>query len=159
MFDCSEPGRGGGGPGEGPLPPSRRDLEEIAVAALSHLSPEARAMISGLSLLVKEAPDESTLSELGVSDPFQLLGRYDETSGAPRMTLYRRPILDYWAECGAPLTEVVFDILIAELDALSQDEPDEAVLGDTADAAQLATEWLKALVRGRNAQHGDHAER
>ena len=76
---------------------------------------------------VQEFADEEVLQSLGIKDPFELTGLYDgidladRTIGDPpatqsRVYLYRRPILDEWAERGdVALAELVEHVLIHEI--------------------------------------------
>lgn len=92
-------------------------LRRTAAVALSGLCEEARTACRGLSIVVEELPDRRTLAAFEIDQPYRLLGRLDDgPGGAPgRLTLYRRPLLDYWAESGQPLDAILRDLIAAEL--------------------------------------------
>jgi predicted Zn-dependent protease with MMP-like domain len=76
---------------------------------------------------VDDFPAEEVLDELGLADPFELTGLYqgvdlarrsvlDPTPQASMVFLYRRPILDEWAERGdVSLAELVTHVLVHEI--------------------------------------------
>lgn len=101
-------------------------IEAIALDALNRLPPEFRAHLGAVVLRVEEFPDDATLAEMGIEDPFELTGLYrgrplgekrSTDSGAlPDMIhLYRRPILDEWAEEGETLERLVAHVMIHEI--------------------------------------------
>ena len=118
--------------------PSLDDVEAIALEAFVELPAEFRALVDGIAFVVQDFPDEETLKELGLESEFELLGLFhgadlaDRTAnrGAPEPTmilLYRRPILDYWAENSETLGAVVRHVLIHEIGhhfGLSDDDMD-----------------------------------
>jgi predicted Zn-dependent protease with MMP-like domain len=74
------------------------------------------------TILVSDFCDEQTEQELDLSTPFQLLGKFCHPhhtgaayAPAPVMHLYRRPILDYWAESGKDLNRLLAAYLIQEI--------------------------------------------
>jgi predicted Zn-dependent protease with MMP-like domain len=107
--------------------PSLDDLAALAEAAFAAL-PEAVRKLTGEVLFRVEdfAPDE-VLDELGLEDPFELTGLYQgvdigrrsvlDPAPQPSMAfLYRRPILDEWAERGdLDLGELVAHVLVHEI--------------------------------------------
>ncbi len=107
--------------------PSLADLDALARAAFAGLPGGFRARCPGLVIAVEDFPDDETLAELGVDDPFDLTGLYDGieqterllgANAAPpdRVTLYRRPILDEWADRGnVTLEELVRHVLVHEI--------------------------------------------
>ena len=75
---------------------------------------------------VEEFPDEETEREMGLGSPFDILGLYRGTAldrksvqdlpYQPDMVfLYRRPLIDYWAESGEDLAHLVRHVLIHEI--------------------------------------------
>jgi predicted Zn-dependent protease with MMP-like domain len=104
--------------------PSLDDFEIMARAAIETLPEPFRGLCAGVPCAVAEFPDEETLEELGIESEFDLMGLFRGVGlpqgGAQPMTgqlpnqvwLYRRPILDYWAEhdddsLGAVITHVL----------------------------------------------------
>ena len=84
-------------------------------------------LCDGVVVRVEEFPDDETLREMGFDSPFDLLGLFrgiglaqdgaSPTTGQfPNMIwLYRRPILDYWAEHEETLGPLVTHVLVHEI--------------------------------------------
>ena len=108
-------------------PPVCRDIERIALAALSGLPEAFRIHLGDVVVLVEEFADEETLADLGIADPYELTGLYEgvplgEKHGAgsgvmpDRIRLFRQPILDEWIERGTETLEhLVSHVLIHEV--------------------------------------------
>lgn len=107
--------------------PSLEDIAEIAERAFAALPEGFRRLVGDVVFRVDDfAPDE-VLDDLGIEDPFGLTGLYsgvdlsrrsvlDPTPEISRVFLYRRPILDEWAEHGeVTLEELVAHVLIHEI--------------------------------------------
>ena len=108
------------------FPPSLADIQGIAVKALMSIPEELRRFARDVVVRVEEFPDEDTLDELGLENPFDLLGLYRGVAlsrksvfhtphNVDMVFLYRRPILDYWCESGEDLVDVVRHVLIHEI--------------------------------------------
>ncbi|NIJ33086.1 metallopeptidase family protein [Sphingomonas oligoaromativorans] len=106
--------------------PDAAAIDAMARATMARLPEPFRLHLGDVVLRVEEFADEATLDELGIDDPFALSGLYRgrpvgmksvEDSGAlPDMVhLYRRPILDEWAETGVTLEALVAHVLIHEV--------------------------------------------
>jgi predicted Zn-dependent protease with MMP-like domain len=107
--------------------PSLEVLERLADEAFARLPEEFRALCEGVVIRVEDFPDEETLDEMECETEFDLLGLFRGTglvqSGAvphtgqfPNMVwLYRRPILDYWAEHEETLGQLVTHVLVHEI--------------------------------------------
>ncbi len=106
--------------------PTLEDIAAIADAALAALPRALRAPVSGVALVVEEFPDDGVAADMALDSPFELMGLYagvpfgeKDLAGTPqdvdRIILYRRPILDYWAESGEDLTHLVRHVLIHEI--------------------------------------------
>lgn len=68
---------------------------------------------------VEDFPADEVLDSLGIEDPFELtsLSAPDDGIERSRVLLYRRPILDQWAERGdIGLGQLITDVLVHELD-------------------------------------------
>ena len=91
------------------------------------LDAQFAAHLGDVVLLVEEFADEDLLLEMGIEDPFELTGVYE---GLPlheksighsgtmpdRIRLFRRPILDEWAERGdETLEHLVTHVLVHEV--------------------------------------------
>lgn len=109
--------------------PSLDDFEEIAAAAFAALPEEFRALAGNIPCVVAEFPDEDTIREMELESEFDILGLFrgvglpqggalPHTGQMPNQVwLYRRPILDYWAESetGETLGEIVTHVLVHEI--------------------------------------------
>ena len=122
----------------GRLSPSLDELEALARVAYDGLPKKFRALTGEIEIAVADFPDDEALDALGIESPFDLLGLFQGrgigekanpvTGEFPnRITLYRRPILDYWAEHEESLGGLVTHVLIHEIGhhfGLSDDDID-----------------------------------
>lgn len=109
------------------LPPDLADFEALAEAAREALPEPYRAAARAIVLRIEDFPPEHVLDEMEIDDPFELTGLYDgvplteksvmdQPLAPDTIWLFRRPILDEWAERGAePLGSLVAHILVHEL--------------------------------------------
>ncbi|HEY1632110.1 MAG TPA: metallopeptidase family protein [Rhizomicrobium sp.] len=104
--------------------PSLEDLEQLARAAYDGLPKEFRALADGVVLMVQDFPDEDVIADMALLSEFDILGLFQgpdlagQETGYPAQTmifLYRRPILDYWAEHEEALSAIVRHVLIHEI--------------------------------------------
>ena len=106
--------------------PSLAEIEALAHAAFDALPRPFREACRNLVIVVEDFPDEATLDEMRCESEFDLLGLFrglglaqaggDEAAGLPnRIWLYRRPILDYWAEHEDALDAIVTHVLVHEI--------------------------------------------
>jgi len=106
--------------------PSLDDFNALAERAYEGLPDEFRRLCGELMVRVEEFPDDESLKELHCESPFDLLGLFRGVGIAhasvthplpePNMVfLYRRPILDYWAEHEETLSAVVTHVLVHEI--------------------------------------------
>ncbi|MEO6396001.1 MAG: metallopeptidase family protein [Devosia sp.] len=109
--------------------PSLDDFEIIARAAFETLPEPFKGLAAGVPCVVAEFPDEPTIKEMELETEFDILGLFrgiglpqggstPQTGQLPnQIWLYRRPILDYWAESadGETLGEIVTHVLIHEI--------------------------------------------
>lgn len=107
--------------------PSLALIEQLAHEAISTLPEPFRKPATLVRLRVEEFAEDEILEELGADDPFDLTGLYDgipltEKSMADQVIkpdviwLFRRPILDEWAERGnVSIAELVSHVVIHEL--------------------------------------------
>jgi predicted Zn-dependent protease with MMP-like domain len=112
---------------KGRAAPSLEDFEALANEAFAGLPDEFRTLTGDVVFQVADFGDEALLKDLGIQDPFELSGLYDgqplsqrsvfQTGVRPSMIfLYRRPILDEWAERGdLSLLELVTHVLVHEI--------------------------------------------
>lgn len=106
--------------------PDAAAIERLADAAIARLPEVFRAHLKDVVLRIEDFADEDVLKELGIEDPFELSGLY---SGRPvgeqssmlsgelpaMIHLYRRPLLDEWAETGVSLEELVTHVIVHEV--------------------------------------------
>jgi predicted Zn-dependent protease with MMP-like domain len=106
--------------------PSLEELEVLAETAFRRLPPKFRALCEGLVIRVEDFPAEDVLDEMGVETEFDLLGLFQgvglpfQAESAPvqmpnMIWLYRRPILDYWAEHDETLGAIITHVLVHEI--------------------------------------------
>ena len=106
--------------------PSLIELEVLAETAFRRLPQKFRALCEGLVIRVDDFPTEEVLDELGAQTEFDLLGLFQgvglpfQSESAPvqmpnMVWLYRRPILDYWAEHDETLGAIVTHVLVHEI--------------------------------------------
>lgn len=104
-------------------PPSLDDIETLARAALEKLPEPFAGYLDGVVLVVEDFPPQDMLDQLEIDDPFELTGLYSGRPAEmeamtgdmpPMIHLFRRPILDEWAESGVTLEALVAHILIHE---------------------------------------------
>lgn len=107
--------------------PGSDDILRLARAALDTLPEPFRAAARELALRVEDFPADDMLEDVGLEDPFELTGLYDgvpltEKSFSDQplkpdaIWLFRRPILDEWADRGnVTLRELVAHVVVHEL--------------------------------------------
>ncbi len=107
--------------------PSLDELEAMARVSFAALPAEFRKLSGDIQFRLAEFPEASVLDDLGLQSEFDVLGLFQgvgmahdsavaETARLPNMIwLYRRPILDYWAEHEETLGAIVSHVLIHEI--------------------------------------------
>ncbi|MBO1018604.1 metallopeptidase family protein [Methylobacterium sp. SD274] len=106
--------------------PSLDDVEILARDALARLPATFLALCEGVTVHVEDFPDDETLSEMQCESEFDLLGLFrgiglaqsgETVTGQMhnRVWLYRRPLLDYWAEHEETLGHLVTHVLVHEI--------------------------------------------
>lgn len=106
--------------------PTLAEFEALAAEAWETLPAEFREMAGDLLIRVEDFATDEILNSLGIEDPFELTGLYQgvslpkhsvmESAREPDMVfLYRRAILDEWAENGEELGHLVAHVLIHEI--------------------------------------------
>ena len=108
------------------LSPSLQDMELLALEAYAQLPEQFRDLTGDIQVQVAEFPTDEIMDDLALETPFDLLGLFEgrgiaerwtpQTGEGPnRITLYRRAILDYWAENEETLGDIITHVLIHEL--------------------------------------------
>jgi predicted Zn-dependent protease with MMP-like domain len=106
--------------------PSLVEFEELAAQAWERLPQEFRTMCDGVVIRIEDFAADEVLKSLGIESPFDLMGLYQgvsldrksvmDSGREPDMVfLYRRAILDYWAESDETLGGLVTHVLIHEI--------------------------------------------
>jgi predicted Zn-dependent protease with MMP-like domain len=107
--------------------PSLSDFEALAGQALRGLPEKFRELCGHIIIRVEDFPADEVLDEMEAETPFDLLGLFQgiglaqdgalpETGRMPNMVfLYRRPMLDYWAEHEETLGAIVTHVLVHEI--------------------------------------------
>lgn len=104
--------------------PSLDDIETLARDCFSELPESFRALAGDITFMVQDFPDVVVIEEMELESPFDILGLFqgpnlaerNQASGQNTMIfLYRRPILDYWAENADPLGVIIRHVLIHEI--------------------------------------------
>ncbi|HEY7245034.1 MAG TPA: metallopeptidase family protein [Xanthobacteraceae bacterium] len=106
--------------------PTLDAIELIADAAFRRLPQKFRALCEGLVIRVEDFPTDEVLETLGAETEFDLLGLFQgvglpfRSESAPAQMpnmiwLYRRPILDYWAEHEETLGAIITHVLVHEI--------------------------------------------
>jgi len=106
--------------------PSLAEMEAVAHDMFARLPTQFRGLCEGLIIRVDDFPTDEVLEEMAAESEFDLLGLFqgtglpylsnDDIARLPNMIwLYRRPILDYWAEHEETLGHIVRHVLIHEI--------------------------------------------
>lgn len=107
--------------------PDLAAFERLADEAYARLPDEFRALTGGVVIRIDDFPAEDIIAELEAESEFDILGLFTgvglaQGEAAPRtgqtpnvIHLYRRPILDYWAEHEETLGAIVSHVLIHEI--------------------------------------------
>lgn len=106
--------------------PSLVELEVLAGEVFRHLPAKFRQLCTDVVIQVDDFPSDDVLEELNAETEFDLLGLFHgvglpfRSESAPvqmpnMIWLYRRPILDYWAEHDETLGAIVRHVLVHEI--------------------------------------------
>ena len=106
--------------------PDLAELEELATLAWARLPAAFRELSRDVVIRVEDFPSEEVLGELKLESPFDLMGLYQGVSVDKKsvmdpirmpdmVTIYRRPLLDYWAEGSESLGDLVTHVLVHEI--------------------------------------------
>jgi predicted Zn-dependent protease with MMP-like domain len=111
----------------GATAPSLDDFAKLAQAAFDALPQPFRRLAGEVVIRVADFAEKEVLDDLGIEDAFELTGIYsgvdltqrsvlDPGGLGPQVFLYRRPLLDEWAEAGdITLGELVTHVLVHEI--------------------------------------------
>lgn len=106
--------------------PSLAEMEAMALEMFGRLPEDFRKLCDGVIIRVDDFPSDEVLDKMDAANEFDLLGLFqgtglpfrsnDDIPQLPNMIwLYRRPIMDYWAEHDETLGHIVRHVLIHEI--------------------------------------------
>ena len=106
--------------------PDAAEIERLAEAAIARMPEGFRRHLEGVVLRVDDFAEEEVLDQLGLEDPFDLTGLYTgrpigerssfHSGELPAMIhLYRRPLLDEWADSGVALEDLITHVIVHEV--------------------------------------------
>jgi predicted Zn-dependent protease with MMP-like domain len=106
--------------------PSLAELEVLAADIFAHLPRRFRELCTDVVIQIDDFPTDEVLDQMGAESEFDLLGLFQgvglpfRSESAPvqmpnMIWLYRRPILDYWAEHDETLGAIVRHVLVHEI--------------------------------------------
>ena len=106
--------------------PSLAEMEAMAHEVFERLPENFRGLCEVVIIRIDDFPTDEVLDEMGATSEFDLLGLFqgiglpfrsnEDLARLPNMVwLYRRPILDYWAEHEETLGHIVRHVLIHEI--------------------------------------------
>jgi len=106
--------------------PSLTEMEVMAHDIFERLPAQFRKLCEGVIIRVDDFPTEEVMDEMECETEFDLLGLFQgvglpqqsfgDVARLPNMVwLYRRPILDYWAEHDETIGHIVRHVLIHEI--------------------------------------------
>jgi predicted Zn-dependent protease with MMP-like domain len=106
--------------------PSLDDLEAMAREAFAGLPRQFRKLCGELVFMVRDFSEEDVMRDMKLESEFEILGLFQGPDMAARdgafsaaqqtmIFLYRRPILDYWAESDDSLGHIVRHVLVHEI--------------------------------------------
>lgn len=106
--------------------PSLEVIEQLAREAYGQLPESFRGLCQDLIIEISDFPDDDVFEDMALETPFDLLGLFEgrgvterfsvETGEFPnRISLFRRPILDYWSENEETLGDIISHVLIHEI--------------------------------------------
>ena len=106
--------------------PSLAEMEAMAIVAFERLPTKFRALCDGVVIQVDDFPSDEVVRDMRLQSEFDILGLFQgvglpfQSESAPAsmpnmVWLYRRPILDYWAEHDETLGAIVTHVLVHEI--------------------------------------------
>lgn len=109
------------------LPPTLEEIETIAHDTVEALPEAFRGPARTVAIRVEDFPSDDMLATLDIDSPFELTGLYegiplteksvfDQPGGPDVIWLFRRPILDEWADRGdVEIGALVAHVMVHEL--------------------------------------------
>ncbi|MDZ4738509.1 MAG: metallopeptidase family protein [Alphaproteobacteria bacterium] len=107
--------------------PTLDDIESLAHDIYDRLPDKFRARCGQILFRIEDLPDEDVSAELELESPYDILGLFQGTGiteqqdsatapSEPNMVfLYRRPILDEWADSEITLGDILAHVIVHEI--------------------------------------------
>jgi predicted Zn-dependent protease with MMP-like domain len=106
--------------------PDAAAIERLAEGAIARLPEGFRRHLADVVLRIEEFASDEVLEALGAEDAFEISGLYsgrsmreasnwDSGELPPMIHLYRRPLLDEWAETGVSLEALITHVIVHEV--------------------------------------------
>jgi predicted Zn-dependent protease with MMP-like domain len=106
--------------------PTLAQFEVMAIEAFRRLPATFRALCADLVIKIDDFPTDEVVDTMGLRSEFDILGLFQgvglpfRSESAPvqmpnMIWLYRRPILDYWAEHDETLGAIITHVLVHEI--------------------------------------------
>ena len=106
--------------------PTLAQFEVMAIEAFRRLPDTFRALCADLVIKIDDFPTDEVVDAMGLRSEFDILGLFHgvglpfRAESAPvqmpnMIWLYRRPILDYWAEHDEALGTIITHVLVHEI--------------------------------------------
>lgn len=139
------------------LAPSNEDLGKLAEQAYRALPESFHAMCGDMSIRIEEIADMELIEYLGGASPYDLMGLFhpagepclesDETAASTHaVVIYRRAVLDYWAEANETLGNIVTHIIVQEIGrqfGLNADQLEEVEIATQNEAERDAKSMMQ----------------
>ncbi len=137
--------------------PTNQDIAKLAEQAYSALPENFHAMCGDIIIRVEEIADAELVEFLGGSSTYDLMGLFhpageslidniDETMETHAVILFRRAILDYWADGDETLGSIVTHIIVQEIGrqfGLNEEELEKIELATIDEAARDANAMMQ----------------
>ncbi len=106
--------------------PTLKEFEDLAAEAWRQIPDTFRDLAKDVLIRIEDFATEEVLASLGIENEFDLMGLYqgvslerksvmDVAQEPDTVILYRRPILDYWADSDETLGTLVTHVLVHEI--------------------------------------------
>jgi len=106
--------------------PTLKEFEDLAAEAWQQIPDTFRELAKEVLIRIEDFATEEVLDSLGIENEFDLMGLYqgvslerksvmDVAQEPDTVILYRRPILDYWADSDETLGTLVTHVLVHEI--------------------------------------------
>ncbi len=105
-------------------PPSLDDILDIANGVMATMPRELKKHTGKLKIEVEDFPDSYIEEELELDSPFDIMGYYQSSTPIKSasskkkqdiLCIYRRPILDCWAETEDSIADLINQVIIQEI--------------------------------------------